>query len=178
MLDREGQGEHVVRGKEILDVPGELTRPIHLGGPGRDLLRCQSSDRIAKGRPFGSHTPWTRTVGDAHRPHRSIATLFSSLPSVCTLGAGHPCGLLGRKKGGIGMGQESLLIGLAVASAVVLLAALTMTRSRRREGDESPFAASSEGMKRCPKCGRGNLWTDARCIYCGRTLPDAPIRPG
>ena len=28
---------------------------------------------------------------------------------------------------------------------------------------ESSFGVSTEGMKICPKCGMGNLWTERRC---------------
>jgi uncharacterized protein (DUF983 family) len=30
---------------------------------------------------------------------------------------------------------------------------------------------STEGMKRCPSCGTGNLVTDANCMTCGKRLP-------
>jgi uncharacterized protein (DUF983 family) len=36
---------------------------------------------------------------------------------------------------------------------------------------ESPFAVSTEGEKRCPNCGMGNLWTDRNCISCNAKLP-------
>jgi uncharacterized protein (DUF983 family) len=39
------------------------------------------------------------------------------------------------------------------------------------ETRESPYAVSSEGMKRCPNCGAGNLVTDANCSNCGKRLP-------
>ena len=32
------------------------------------------------------------------------------------------------------------------------------------------FAVSTEGMKVCPKCGMGNLWTERRCSACGNGL--------
>ncbi len=72
------------------------------------------------------------------------------------------------------MGQADLL-GLVAAAAVGLLAVILILRRQRREAEEasreSPFAASTEGMKVCPRCGRGNLWTDAICLYCGSKLP-------
>ena len=39
---------------------------------------------------------------------------------------------------------------------------------------ESPYAVSTEGMKRCPRCGFGNLVTDSTCGSCGAP---ARLRP-
>jgi hypothetical protein len=36
---------------------------------------------------------------------------------------------------------------------------------------ENEFATSTEGEKRCPKCGMGNLWTSRNCISCKARLP-------
>ena len=69
---------------------------------------------------------------------------------------------------------EPELLALLLAAAIGALAALVMLRRQRRESGpppESPFAASTEGEKRCPKCGMGNLWTDRNCIACGTRLP-------
>jgi hypothetical protein len=65
-----------------------------------------------------------------------------------------------------------VLLGLAV---LVALGAVAIIRDRiRRESPEtpaeSPFAVSTEGMKICPNCGMGNLWTDRKCISCGSAL--------
>lgn len=67
---------------------------------------------------------------------------------------------------------------IVIAAAVVGLVAviLIMRRMRHQEEEataESPFAASTEGEKRCPKCGMGNLWTDDHCISCGTRLADS-----
>ena len=59
---------------------------------------------------------------------------------------------------------------LAAASAAGILAALAILR-RARQPKESPFAASTEGEKRCPSCGLGNMWTDTTCASCGASLP-------
>ena len=72
------------------------------------------------------------------------------------------------------MDQTHLLLLLAVA-VVVLLAALGLMRSRQSppatpDGNDSPFGVSTEGMKVCPKCGMGNLWTDSACIACRAPL--------
>ncbi len=66
---------------------------------------------------------------------------------------------------------------LLLAAAVGLIAVVLIVWRERREasdaGRESPYAASSEGEKRCPRCGGGNLWTDDHCVYCGSKLPDS-----
>jgi hypothetical protein len=64
------------------------------------------------------------------------------------------------------------LIGAAAVGLVALL--LILRRLRKQDEDanrESPFATSTEGEKRCPSCGMGNMWTDARCVSCGAKLP-------
>jgi hypothetical protein len=62
------------------------------------------------------------------------------------------------------------LIGVA---AVGLVAVLLIVRRDREEAveRESPFAPSTEGEKICPNCRMGNLWTDAKCVACGKPLP-------
>ncbi len=68
--------------------------------------------------------------------------------------------------------QQLLL--LMAATAVGILAMLVMVRRQRRDSTpegESRYAASTEGEKRCPKCGMGNLWTDRNCISCKARLP-------
>ena len=71
--------------------------------------------------------------------------------------------------------DQSFLLLLALL-IVVAVAAGSMVRTRmlaEQAGGmsvESPFAASTEGEKRCPKCGMGNLWTSSRCISCGNAL--------
>jgi hypothetical protein len=70
--------------------------------------------------------------------------------------------------------QPQLFLALSGATAVGIVALLLMIRRQRRDAEpqpESPFGVSTEGEKRCPKCGMGNLWTDARCISCGSALP-------
>jgi hypothetical protein len=67
------------------------------------------------------------------------------------------------------------LLLLAGAALVGLLALILITGRQRRDRaaatHESPYAVSTEGEKRCPKCGMGNLWTESRCIAC-----KAPLR--
>ncbi len=73
------------------------------------------------------------------------------------------------------MDQQSQLIALIVSAAIGVLATyLIIRRDRKRSEDdsrESRFAVSTEGMKRCPSCGMGNLVTDATCSSCRRKLP-------
>jgi hypothetical protein len=71
--------------------------------------------------------------------------------------------------------QTGQVILLMVAVGVLAVATLTMLRRQRVEREaltrESPFATSTEGEKRCPNCGMGNLWTDRECISCKARLP-------
>jgi hypothetical protein len=72
--------------------------------------------------------------------------------------------------------DQSLLMPLIGAAALGIVATLLILRRQRKEAEaagpaESPFAVSTEGEKRCPKCGMGNLWTDSRCVSCGTRLP-------
>jgi hypothetical protein len=62
-----------------------------------------------------------------------------------------------------------LILALGGAAVAGLLASLSIVRRWRRP-PESPFAASTEGETRCPKCGMGNIWTDASCVSCGAKL--------
>lgn len=70
---------------------------------------------------------------------------------------------------------SQLLLVLILAATVGIVATFLIVRRQRVEreaiGRESPYAASTEGEKRCPHCGMGNLWTDRNCISCGRRLP-------
>jgi hypothetical protein len=73
------------------------------------------------------------------------------------------------------MDPTTQLIALVIAAAVGMIAILLILRRQRHEVEDatrdSPFAVSSEGMKRCPNCGAGNLVTDSTCVSCGRHLP-------
>jgi hypothetical protein len=69
--------------------------------------------------------------------------------------------------------DQSAAVAIIVAASIGLVAVFFLIRRERREAratEESPFAASTEGEKRCAKCGMGNLWTDARCVSCGAPL--------
>lgn len=66
--------------------------------------------------------------------------------------------------------MDGLLV-LALGSAAIAGIFASLSILRRDEVEpESPFAVSTEGEKRCPKCGMGNLWTDTRCVSCGNPL--------
>ena len=72
--------------------------------------------------------------------------------------------------------MDQLLLVLLVMAAAIAIAAVLLSRSRRRAEmaalgpPESPFAVSTEGMKMCPKCGMGNMWTERQCSACGTSL--------
>lgn len=73
------------------------------------------------------------------------------------------------------MDQTSQMLALIGVAAVGILAVVTILRRDRVANEsstrESPFAAATEGMKRCPWCGMGNLASDATCASCGKRLP-------
>ena len=72
------------------------------------------------------------------------------------------------------MDQTTQLFALVISAVVGLVAVLAILRRERHAVEdssrESPFAVSSEGMKRCPSCGTGNLVTDSKCSNCGKRL--------
>ena len=63
-----------------------------------------------------------------------------------------------------------LLIVAAVIGVVAVGAILRRGSTSAATAPESPFAASTEGMKRCPSCGVGNLVTESNCSNCGKRL--------
>jgi len=71
--------------------------------------------------------------------------------------------------------DQTTALALVGAAVLGIAAIVLMLRRRRKDVEEttkeSPFAASTEGEKRCPWCGMGNLVTDDRCIACGAKLP-------
>ena len=65
-----------------------------------------------------------------------------------------------------------LLMGSVALGVIALLLVLHRQRvDQEKTTRENPYAVSTEGEKRCPNCGMGNLWTDDRCITCGAKLP-------
>ena len=81
----------------------------------------------------------------------------------------------GRPEGVLHMDQTTILLGLIAAAAIGIVATLGILRRQRRDTAaatrESPYAVSTEGMKRCPNCGFGNLVMDRTCGSCGKPLP-------
>jgi hypothetical protein len=73
------------------------------------------------------------------------------------------------------MDQTTMLLALIIAAGLGLMATLAIVRRERRrtetEATDQQFAVSTEGQKRCPACGMGNLVTDATCVSCGQRLP-------
>ena len=73
------------------------------------------------------------------------------------------------------MDQSTQILALIGVAALGILAVVTILRRDRVIGEEasreSPYAISTEGMKRCPSCGTGNLVTDSTCSNCGKRLP-------
>jgi hypothetical protein len=70
--------------------------------------------------------------------------------------------------------DQTFLLALVVALIVVLaalgrIATRPQVPSGQAAGD-SLMATSTEGMKVCPKCAMGNLWTERTCISCGSKL--------
>ena len=72
------------------------------------------------------------------------------------------------------MDMTSALLLIVVAAAVGIVGTIAIMRRQRRAleaaGRENPFAIATEGMKRCPSCGMGNLVTDNDCSSCGARL--------
>jgi hypothetical protein len=70
--------------------------------------------------------------------------------------------------------DRDVAILLVVFAAIGMLATLMILRRDRLEAraasTESQFAVSTEGEKRCPKCGLGNLVTSGTCAGCGTQL--------
>jgi hypothetical protein len=73
------------------------------------------------------------------------------------------------------MDQMFLVVVVLVLAVAVVMGSLAriITRPQMPAGSsagESAIGVSTEGMKVCPKCGMGNLWTERRCSACGNTL--------
>ena len=66
-----------------------------------------------------------------------------------------------------------LLLTAAAFIGVLATVILLTARGRRADaGEESPYAASSEGSTVCPSCGSPTLASATDCIYCGAPLPE------
>jgi hypothetical protein len=73
------------------------------------------------------------------------------------------------------MDQTTQLLVLIAAAGIGIVATIGILRRQRHQVEEAerenPYAVSTEGMKRCPTCGFGNLVTDSTCSSCGKQLP-------
>jgi hypothetical protein len=67
--------------------------------------------------------------------------------------------------------DPTLVFALEIAALVGLLALVVILVRGQKPSRKSPYAASTEGSTRCPRCGMGNAWTDRTCISCGADLP-------
>ena len=73
------------------------------------------------------------------------------------------------------MDQTTQILALVIVAALGIAAVVLILRRDRVTAEEAthetPFAVATEGMKRCPSCGMGNLVTDDNCSSCGKRLP-------
>ena len=73
--------------------------------------------------------------------------------------------------------DDLTLIALVAAAVLGLIASVTLLRERQAaeatagDVEAHSFAVATEGMKRCPNCGMGNLVTDRTCAACKKPLP-------
>jgi hypothetical protein len=63
-----------------------------------------------------------------------------------------------------------LIIATSMTGLLAILTALIRERRAHRLPVENPYAAATEGDKRCPKCGMGSPWIARHCISCGTRL--------
>jgi hypothetical protein len=73
--------------------------------------------------------------------------------------------------------DDLTLIALVAAAVVGLIASILVLRHERQAAEATAgdveahaFAVSTEGMKRCPRCGMGNLVSDRTCASCKKPL--------
>ena len=73
--------------------------------------------------------------------------------------------------------DDVTLLALTAVAVLGLVAAVSIYRRDQKAAaaasgpPEARFAVSTEGMKRCPACGMGNLVTDSTCASCKKRLP-------
>jgi hypothetical protein len=73
--------------------------------------------------------------------------------------------------------DDLTVLALIGAAVLGLLAVLSLLRRERHEAEAiagdveaHSFAVPTEGMKRCPNCGMGNLIDDRTCASCKKPL--------
>lgn len=73
------------------------------------------------------------------------------------------------------MDTQTGILLVTIAAMVGILATILILAARGRQErsaeDDSPFAASSEGMTGCRSCGQATPTTGDTCLYCGADLP-------
>ena len=72
------------------------------------------------------------------------------------------------------MDQTTQILALVLVAALGIAAVVVILRRDRVATEvprETPYAVATEGMKRCPSCGMGNLVGDSTCSSCGKRLP-------
>jgi hypothetical protein len=71
--------------------------------------------------------------------------------------------------------DQTTLLGLIAAATIGIVATMYILRRQRRDTAaatrQTPYAVSTEGLKRCPNCGFGNLVVDTTCGSCRKPLP-------
>ena len=74
--------------------------------------------------------------------------------------------------------DDLTLIALVAAAVIGLIASILVLRHERQVAEATAgdveahsFAVATEGMKRCPNCGMGNLVSDRTCASCKKALP-------
>jgi hypothetical protein len=74
--------------------------------------------------------------------------------------------------------DDLTLIALVAAAVIGLIASILVLRHERQVAEATAgdveahsFAVATEGMKRCPNCGMGNLVSDRTCASCKKRLP-------
>jgi hypothetical protein len=63
-----------------------------------------------------------------------------------------------------------LLLALVVGVLLIVSVWGVLTARRPTSDPDDRLATSTEGMKVCPQCGMGNLWTERNCSACGNLL--------
>jgi uncharacterized membrane protein len=72
------------------------------------------------------------------------------------------------------MDQTTQILALVLVAALGIAAVVVILHRDRVATEvprETPYAVATEGMKRCPSCGMGNLVGDSTCSSCGKRLP-------
>jgi hypothetical protein len=68
------------------------------------------------------------------------------------------------------MEATALLLFVVIGLLAIVSLYAFVTARRPASSPDGGLAVSTEGMKICPKCGMGNLWTERKCSACGNAL--------